>query len=93
MCDFQVRFDVTETPSSVREVEASGPLPFMRPGGKSGLYLCEIKTCDCTLWLNRAMLSLPYFSVIFKSLARREAEMFLWNGISQHVWSCKKDKL
>ena len=82
MCDFQMILDERERPSCVKEVDISSSLPFMRIGGTSELHLREVTTCVVFLWLNETRLSSVHFSIIFKSLARREAEMLLWNGIS-----------
>ena len=43
--------------------------------------------CFVLFWLNETRASLPHFSIIAKSLERREAEMFLWSRISLEAWS------
>ena len=75
-----------EKPSCVQEVEVSSSSPFIRTGGKFWLCLREIAACFVLLWLNETRLSLPHFSITVRSLEGREAEVFLWNGISVEAW-------
>ena len=88
MSVFQVRLDDRERLSCVEKVEVSSSSPFTRTGGKFWLRLREMTACAVLLWLNEIRLSLPKFSTTVKSLERREAEIFLWTGISQAAWSC-----
>ena len=81
-----MRLDERERASCVKEAEVSGSLPFMRICGKFWLRLCEMTTCFVLLWLKKFRLSLPHFSITVKSLDRREAEIFLWSGISVQAW-------
>ena len=39
------------------------------------------------LWLTKTRLSFPHFSIIDRSLERRETEMYLWSGTSLEAWS------
>ena len=82
-----MRLDDREGISCMKEVEVSSTSPFMRTGGKSCLCLREMTVCVVLLCLNQTRLSLPHFSITVGSLERREAEMFLWSGISQEAWS------
>ena len=43
--------------------------------------------CFILLWLKETRLHLPHFSIMVKSLERRESEMFLWSRISLEAWS------
>ena len=88
MHDFQVRLDERERPNCMKEVEISSPLSIVKRGGESGLCLREMATWVIFLWLNETRLSLPHFSITVKSLERREAEIFLWSGISPEAWLC-----
>ena len=93
---FQVRLDQREIPSCEKEVEVSSSSPFIRTGGTSELRLRKISACVVLLWLNETRLPSVYFSITVKSLARRKAEVRLWNEVSPLAWSyrlSKKEKL
>ena len=85
-----MRLDEGERPSCVKEVEASSSLPFMRTGGSLGC-LREITVCVILLCLNETRPYRRHFSIIVRSLERREAEMFLWR--SQEALSCELNEM
>lgn len=96
ICDVQVRLDETERPSCDEEVQVPSALPFIGTGRKSEFHLRETTICVALLWLSESRLSFPHFSIIVKLLERKEAEVFLWSGISLETWSFglnEKDEL
>ena len=62
-----MRLDDRERPSSVKVVEMSTSLPFIRTGGKFWLCLREMTASFVLLWLNEAGFSLPHFSITVRS--------------------------
>ena len=83
-----MRLDEKERLSCAKEVERYSSLPLMRTGRKSGLGSHEITVCIVLLCLNTTRLSLHRFSITVRSSERREAEVFLWTGISLEASLC-----
>ena len=61
----------------------------MTTGGRSSLSLREMTTCVVLLWLNDSRLPSLHFSMVVKSLVRRENEMLLWGEISPQARPCE----